>query len=48
MDRVRIGLIGTGSIAQVAHLPILSRISDVELIALCETDDTKLKIISAK
>jgi predicted dehydrogenase len=48
MDKVKIGVIGTGSIAQVVHLPILSKLEDVELVAICDIDDTKIKVLSEK
>jgi predicted dehydrogenase len=48
MDKIKVGVIGTGSIAQVAHLPILSKMDEVELVAICDTDDTKISGISEK
>ncbi len=48
MDKVRVGVIGTGSIAQVVHLPLLSKMEDVELAAICDIDDTKIKVLSEK
>jgi len=36
MDRVRIGVIGAGSIARTVHLPSLAEMSDVELVAICD------------
>ena len=30
MDKVRIGVIGLGWVAQVVHLPILSRLEDAD------------------
>lgn len=42
---VRIGLIGAGAVAQVAHLPAYRRLRNVELIALCDNEITKLKAL---
>ena len=35
MNKVRIGLIGVGGIAQGAHLPALAENPDVEIAAIC-------------
>jgi predicted dehydrogenase len=35
---VRLGLVGAGAIAQLAHLPLLSKFTAAELIALCDND----------
>lgn len=48
MDKVRVGVIGAGSIAQITHLPILSGLSEVEVTALCDIDERKLKTISQR
>jgi predicted dehydrogenase len=46
---VRIGVIGTGGIANGAHLPGYSQIpDDVEIFALCDIDPKALKTTSAK
>src|SRR5947209_15940313 len=38
---VRLGLVGAGAIAQLAHLPVLSKIKGAQLIALCDNDGPK-------
>ena len=35
-DKLRIGLVGCGGIAKGKHLPSLSRLNDVELVAFCD------------
>jgi predicted dehydrogenase len=34
----RLGLVGAGAIAQVAHLPVLAKMRGVELTAICDND----------
>lgn len=38
METVRLGVVGTGWVAQVFHLPILSKLEDVEIVAVCDKD----------
>ncbi len=42
MDPLKIAVIGTGSIAQIVHLPVLKNIEGVTLNAICDIDDTKI------
>jgi len=37
----RIALVGAGAIAQLAHLPVLSRIKGATLVAICDNDGVK-------
>jgi predicted dehydrogenase len=48
MDKVRIGVIGLGAIAQVIHLPILSKLKEVELVALCDVDKAKARYLAER
>lgn len=41
MADVRLGLVGAGAIAQLAHLPVLSRIKGAQLVAICDNDGPK-------
>jgi predicted dehydrogenase len=41
-------VIGCGAIAQVAHLPILSRLRGVELVALCDSDAAKARMLAQR
>lgn len=45
---VRLGVIGTGAIAQVVHLPILAERSDVELAVLADLDERKAEVLSRR
>lgn len=43
---VRVGVIGTGAISQVVHVPIFAERGDVELIALSDADSHKAEALS--
>ena len=40
-ENIRLGLVGAGAIAQLAHLPVLARIRGAELVAICDNDGPK-------
>ncbi len=46
--KVRVGVLGLGAIAQVVHLPILSQMRDVELVAVCDVDHAKARAIAGR
>ena len=41
MTGIRLGLVGAGAIAQLAHLPVLARIRGAQLVAICDNDGPK-------
>jgi predicted dehydrogenase len=43
---VRVGIVGAGAIAQVAHLPLLARMRGVELAMLCDEDSSRARVIA--
>ncbi len=45
-ERVRIGLLGAGAIAQLAHLPVLGKMRGVELVGLCDSDAAKARALA--
>ena len=47
-DKLRIGLLGCGPIAQFAHLPALTKARGVELVALCDAAGDLLRKIGAR
>lgn len=47
-DTVRVGVIGAGAIAQVAHLPVLKRREDVEIVGLCDSDVAKAQALAGR
>jgi predicted dehydrogenase len=47
-ERLRVGIVGAGAIAQVAHLPTLARMRDVEVVALCDNDLAKAHAVASR
>jgi len=45
-EKIRVGVIGTGAIVQVAHLPVLRRMKDVEVVAICDSDLPKARVVA--
>src|SRR6185312_16295803 len=45
---VKIGVVGAGAIAQVAHLPALARMRGAELVALCDNDRAKARALAER
>lgn len=45
---LRIGIIGLGGIAQLVHIPVLSKIKDVTIAAVAETNKERLRTVSDK
>lgn len=48
MEKVKVGVVGLGWISQVVHLPILSKLPEVELAAVCDRDRAKAKWVGEK
>lgn len=48
MEKCKIGIIGLGGVAQLIHLPILKKMNDVEVKAVCEINKTKLTTVAEK
>jgi len=46
MRKIKIGIIGCGSITQFGHLPAIQKTDLIDLIALCDLDESLLKNIS--
>ena len=47
-EPLKIGVVGGGGIAQVAHLPVLSKIKNVEILGICDTDVPKARAIAQR
>lgn len=48
MDKVKIALVGIGGISQVVRIPSLKKNENVELVALCDIDESKVSFIAKK
>ena len=48
MSKTKIAIIGLGGMAQVIHLPLLSKMDDVEISAVCDSEISKSKSIASK
>ena len=48
MNKVKIALVGVGGISQVVRIPSLKKNEDVELVALCDVDESKVSFIAKK
>ena len=48
MERLKVAVIGVGSIAQVVHLPVLQKIDEVDVVAICDVDEAKVVPIMEK
>jgi predicted dehydrogenase len=43
---LRVGVVGAGAIAQIAHLPVLAKMRGVQLVALCDNDRPKARALA--
>ncbi|MBL8016878.1 MAG: Gfo/Idh/MocA family oxidoreductase, partial [Ignavibacteria bacterium] len=48
MEKAKVLITGLGAIAQVAHLPILSKMENVEIAGVCDIDKSKSRTIAQK
>ncbi len=48
MKKMKVAVVGAGSIAQVAHIPVLKQLDDVEIVAICDVDKSKVSRITEK
>lgn len=47
-EKLRVGLLGVGAIAQVVHLPVLSQLDGVQLLGVCDMDRNRAGAIGAR
>jgi predicted dehydrogenase len=47
-DKLRVGLLGVGAIAQVVHLPVLSKLKNVELLGVGDADQPRARAIASR
>ena len=43
---LRVGVVGVGAIAQMAHLPVLHKMRGVQVAALCDNDRAKARALA--
>ena len=48
MEKVKLGIVGVGWIAQIIHLPMLLKLPEADVVALCDTDKSKLRLVGEK
>jgi predicted dehydrogenase len=48
MEKIRLGVVGLGWVSQVFHLPVLAKFEDVELVAVCDKDRSRAKMIAER
>jgi predicted dehydrogenase len=48
MEKIRIAVVGLGTIGQTIHLPILSKLPEVEINAVCDYDLSKAEFVAKK
>ena len=41
----RVGIVGAGAISQLAHLPVLSKMRGVDVVAIADNDRTKARAL---
>jgi predicted dehydrogenase len=46
--KIRVGIVGLGGIAQIAHIPILKKLPDVEIVAVCDIEEAKVQWIGER
>jgi predicted dehydrogenase len=47
-DKLRVGLLGVGAIAQVVHLPVLSQLKNVQLLGVGDADQPRARAIASR
>ena len=48
MEKLRLGIVGLGWVSQVFHLPILSKLDDVEIVCVCDKDKSRARMIAER
>ncbi|HZY10268.1 MAG TPA: Gfo/Idh/MocA family oxidoreductase [Bacteroidota bacterium] len=48
MEKLRLGIVGLGWVSQVFHLPLLKKFDDVEIVAVCDRDKSRVKMIAER
>jgi predicted dehydrogenase len=48
MEKVKVGIVGLGWVAQVVHLPILKRLEEADIVAVCDRDKSRGRLVAEK
>ncbi|MBI5464485.1 MAG: Gfo/Idh/MocA family oxidoreductase [Ignavibacteriales bacterium] len=48
MKKAKVAVVGLGTIGQNIHLPVLTRLNDAEVVAVCDLDKTKARVVAEK
>jgi predicted dehydrogenase len=48
VSNIRVGIVGAGAIAQVAHLPVLRKLKGVQVVGICDNDGPKARALAAR
>ncbi len=48
MDRVNLGVVGLGWISQVVHLPVLQKLPEANIVAVCDKDRARTRLVAEK
>lgn len=48
MEKVRVGIVGLGWVSQVVHIPILSKLSEAQIVAICDRDKSRGRLVAEK
>lgn len=48
MEKVNIGIVGLGWISQVVHLPILQKLPEANIVAVCDKDRGRTRLVAEK
>jgi len=45
---LRVGIVGAGAIAQIAHMPVLRKLKGVDVVAICDNDGAKARALASR
>ena len=48
MDRIKVGVVGLGWVTQVFHVPAMLKLKEAELVAVCDKDRGKARLVGEK
>ena len=48
MDRVKTAIVGVGWVAQVIHLPLLMKMRETQVVALCDRERARVRLVGEK